>query len=73
MNAATNLKASPLNLKDFITHLVPSSAVEAMATNEILQIVVFSIFFGVAAGGARRQGEDRRHGHRGVVARSSSR
>jgi Na+/H+-dicarboxylate symporter len=50
VNAATNLKASALNLKDFITHLVPRSAVEAMATNEILQIVVFSIFFGVAAG-----------------------
>jgi Na+/H+-dicarboxylate symporter len=50
VNAATNLKASSLNLKDFITHLVPRSVVEAMATNEILQIVVFSLFFGVAAG-----------------------
>jgi Na+/H+-dicarboxylate symporter len=50
VNAATNLKASSLNLKDFITHLVPRSAVEAMANNEILQIVVFSLFFGVAAG-----------------------
>jgi Na+/H+-dicarboxylate symporter len=48
VNAATSLKASSLNLKDFITHLVPRSAFEAMANNEILQIVVFSIFFGVA-------------------------
>ena len=49
VNAATNLKASSLNLKDFVTHLVPRSAFEAMANNEILQIVIFSIFFGVAA------------------------
>jgi len=32
----------------FINHLVPKSIVEAMANNEILQIVVFSIFFGIA-------------------------
>jgi len=38
-----------LSLKDFVTHLVPKSAVEAMANNEILQIVVFALFFGVAA------------------------
>ncbi|MBV8522760.1 MAG: dicarboxylate/amino acid:cation symporter, partial [Acetobacteraceae bacterium] len=48
VNAATNLKASSLNLRDFVTHLVPRSVFEAMATNEILQIVVFSLFFGVA-------------------------
>ncbi|GJD49855.1 Proton/sodium-glutamate symport protein [Methylobacterium crusticola] len=46
--AGTGLKAASLSLKEFVTHLVPKSAVEAMATNEILQIVVFSVFFGVA-------------------------
>ncbi len=35
-------------LKEFITHLVPKSIIEAMANNEILQIVVFSIFVGTA-------------------------
>lgn len=35
-------------LKEFVTHLVPRSIVEAMADNEILQIVVFSVFTGVA-------------------------
>jgi Na+/H+-dicarboxylate symporter len=49
VGAATNLKVASLTLKDFVTHLVPRSVVEAMATNEILQIVVFSVFFGVAA------------------------
>ncbi|MBV8391957.1 MAG: dicarboxylate/amino acid:cation symporter [Alphaproteobacteria bacterium] len=47
--ASTNLKASSLSLKEFVAHLVPRSAIEAMAQNEILQIVVFSLFFGVAA------------------------
>lgn len=37
-----------LSLADFITHLVPRSIIEAMATNEILQIVIFSVFAGVA-------------------------
>jgi Na+/H+-dicarboxylate symporter len=46
--AATNLKVSALSLKEFVTHLVPRSIVEAMANNEILQIVVFSIFVGIA-------------------------
>jgi Na+/H+-dicarboxylate symporter len=49
VNASTNLKVASLSLKEFVAHLVPKSVVEAMATNEILQIVVFSIFFGVAA------------------------
>ena len=47
-NSATNLNVAALSAKDFVAHLVPRSVVEAMATNEILQIVVFSLFFGVA-------------------------
>ena len=46
---ATNLKTASLSLKEFVTHLVPRSIAEAMANNEILQIVVFSVFFGIAA------------------------
>src|SRR6516225_3675648 len=46
--ASTNLKVTSLSMKEFVAHLVPRSIVEAMATNEILQIVVFSLFFGVA-------------------------
>ncbi len=48
VGAATNLKTNAFTLKDFVTHLVPKSVAEAMANNEILQIVVFSIFFGTA-------------------------
>jgi Na+/H+-dicarboxylate symporter len=47
-DASTNLKVASLSMKEFVAHLVPRSIVEAMATNEILQIVVFSLFFGVA-------------------------
>ena len=46
--ASTNLKVASLSMKEFVAHLVPRSVVESMATNEILQIVVFSLFFGVA-------------------------
>jgi Na+/H+-dicarboxylate symporter len=49
VNAATNLKVTSLSFKDFVVHLVPRSMVEAMANNEILQIVVFSLFVGVAS------------------------
>ena len=48
VGTATNLKVAALSLKEFVTHLIPKSIFEAMATNEILQIVVFSLFFGVA-------------------------
>lgn len=40
--------ATKLTLREFVTHLVPKSIIEAMANNEILQIVVFSIFVGTA-------------------------
>ena len=46
--AASGIETAAFNLKDFVTHLVPASIFEAMAANEILPIVIFSIFFGVA-------------------------
>ena len=46
--AAAGVETASFNLKDFVTHLVPASIFEAMASNEILPIVIFSIFFGVA-------------------------
>jgi Na+/H+-dicarboxylate symporter len=41
-------KTTAFSLEEFVKHLFPRSIFEAMATNEILQIVIFSIFFGVA-------------------------
>lgn len=48
-NAAIAAPTASLSLTDFITHIFPTSIFDAMARNEILQVVVFSILFGVAA------------------------
>ena len=42
-------KTQVFSFQNFVEHIIPKSIVEAMATNEILQIVIFSIFFGLAA------------------------
>jgi Na+/H+-dicarboxylate symporter len=41
-------KNQEFSIEKFVEHIIPRSVIEAMATNEILQLVVFSIFFGVA-------------------------
>ena len=46
--AHSGIEAGAMTLKDFVTHVFPRSIIEAMANNEILQIVVFSVFVGVA-------------------------
>ncbi|RZL05758.1 MAG: dicarboxylate/amino acid:cation symporter, partial [Pedobacter sp.] len=55
-NIDTGIQKVALSLKDFISHIFPKSMVEAMATNEILQIVVFSLFFGVATAAIGEKG-----------------
>lgn len=44
----TGLPQVKPTLGNFVAHIFPKSIIEAMATNEILQIVVFAIFFGIA-------------------------
>lgn len=44
----TGLAVSGMSLKAFISHTIPTSIAGAMSDNEILQIVVFSMFFGIA-------------------------
>jgi Na+/H+-dicarboxylate symporter len=55
LNEATNVAANApaastetFTLQGFLTHLVPTSIFDALAKNEILQIVVFSLFVGTA-------------------------
>jgi Na+/H+-dicarboxylate symporter len=50
-------KSQGFSLQKFVEHVVPRSVVEAMATNEILQLVVFSIFFGIALTAVGKKGE----------------
>lgn len=53
----TGIKKTALTLKEFLYHVFPSSVFESMARNEILQIVVFSLFFGVATAAIGEKGE----------------
>lgn len=47
-STTTGIEKVALSFKEFLNHVFPKSPIEAMAHNEILQIVVFSLFFGVA-------------------------
>ncbi len=47
LDAASGVAKSAFNLKDFVAHLVPKSIFDAMAQNEVLQIVVFAVFAGI--------------------------
>jgi Na+/H+-dicarboxylate symporter len=56
-NASTGLDQSNITFKGFITHVFPRSIFEALAGNEILQIVVFAVFFGIATASIGEQGK----------------
>src|SRR5947208_4754131 len=47
---STGLPVSAFSIEKFLTHLIPTSIADAMAPNEILQIVVFAVLFAVALG-----------------------
>ncbi len=47
---STGLPVSAFSIEKFLTHLIPTSIADAMAQNEILQIVIFAVFFAVAMG-----------------------
>ncbi|WP_175815405.1 dicarboxylate/amino acid:cation symporter [Burkholderia diffusa] len=50
----TGLITAALNARDVITHAFPTSLLDAMARNDILQILVFSVFLGVALSALKR-------------------
>jgi Na+/H+-dicarboxylate symporter len=47
-NAASGIDRSAFDFAKFVAHIFPESMIGAMASNDILQIVVFSLFVGVA-------------------------
>jgi Na+/H+-dicarboxylate symporter len=57
VGASAGIVGETLSLKAFVTHLVPASVVDGMARNEILQIVVFALFLGVAAASIGARGK----------------
>jgi Na+/H+-dicarboxylate symporter len=54
---ADKINTGSLSLKNFVTHVFPQSIIEAMANNEILQIVVFAVFFGIATAAIGENGK----------------
>jgi Na+/H+-dicarboxylate symporter len=57
VNASSNLKTAALSPQDFVGHLVPTSVFDALAKNEMLQIVVFSVFFGLGLAALGEKGK----------------
>ncbi|MDH4252698.1 MAG: dicarboxylate/amino acid:cation symporter [Nitrospira sp.] len=55
-HTSSTLQHVDLSLAQFLHHLIPSSIVEAMAHNNMLGIVIFSVLFGVATAALGTQG-----------------
>ena len=56
LTGSLDIPKGELSLKQFLYHLIPSSIVEAMAHNEMLGIVLFSVLFGIATAALGEQG-----------------
>ena len=54
---AGGIQTSSFTAEKFFTNLVPTSLIKAMADNEILQIVIFSLFFGVSLAALKETGK----------------
>ena len=50
MGQDSGITAKPQTWDQILLHVVPESVIDAMAKGDVLQIVVFSIFFGIALG-----------------------
>jgi Na+/H+-dicarboxylate symporter len=55
--ADSGVKANAQDAKNFVSHVVPDSIIRVMAENEILPIVIFALFFGIAAASIGDQGK----------------
>jgi Na+/H+-dicarboxylate symporter len=53
----SSLPKEGISFSHFITHLFPTSFFDAMAQNEILQIVVFALLFGIATAAVGEKGK----------------
>ena len=51
------VKANAQTASNFVAHIVPDSIIRVMAENEILPIVIFALFFGIAAASIGEQGK----------------
>ena len=62
------LDTASFNVHDLLVHIFPTSIIDAMAQNAILQIVVFSVFFGVALSATGEKGAPIVHGIEALAA-----
>ncbi len=68
VDAASGVDRSAFDLAEFFIKIVPTSALDAMATNNLLQLVVFSLFFGVGLAAVGEAGEPLVRGLEALVA-----
>ena len=55
--ADTGIQKTAFTLREFMYHVFPTSLMDAMARNEILQIVLFATLFGIAAAAIGEKGK----------------
>jgi Na+/H+-dicarboxylate symporter len=53
---SSGVDRAAFDLAKFFVHIVPTSAIDAMASNDILQLVIFSLFFGVGLAAVGEKG-----------------
>jgi len=56
-STVTNIEPTTFSFHNFIAHAIPTSIIDAMSRNEILQIVIFSIFMGCSISAIGKKGE----------------
>jgi Na+/H+-dicarboxylate symporter len=66
--ASSGVDRSGFDAAKFFIHIVPTSAIDAMATNDILQLVIFSLFFGVGLAAVGERGAPLVRGLEALVA-----
>jgi Na+/H+-dicarboxylate symporter len=53
----SGIETVPLTFRTFVTHVFPTSIFEALSGTNVLQIVVFAVFFGIATASIGEQGK----------------
>ncbi|HUM46418.1 MAG TPA: cation:dicarboxylase symporter family transporter [Chitinophagales bacterium] len=55
--ASDGVASKAFNAREFITHIFPESVVDSMARNQILPIIIFVMFFGIATAAIHEKGK----------------
>jgi len=66
-DASSGVDRAAFDLAKFFIHIVPTSALDAMATNDILQLVIFSLFFGAGMAAVGEKAKPLLHGLEALV------